>query len=151
MGNDVIYTLITGGSMGIGKALARECARRGKNLLLVALPDPELQQTANEIREEFSVKVDTLGLDLTRPSSPGKVLEWCEKNSYAVDILMNNAGLAGSAIFEESSIEYSDERILLNIRALGYPLPAVYSPAKRKQEGAYSKHRKFFCLPAPGL
>jgi short-subunit dehydrogenase len=118
MGNDMIYTLITGGSMGIGKALARECARRGMNVLLVALPGPELEQAANEIREDFSVKVDTLGIDLTLLSSPGKVHEWCERHNYAVDILMNNAGVAGSAIFEESSIEYSDERILLNIRAL---------------------------------
>ena len=34
------YTLITGASNGIGKALARECAARGMNLLLIALPEP---------------------------------------------------------------------------------------------------------------
>lgn len=118
MRDDTNYTLITGGSMGIGKALARECALRKMNLLLVALPGPELEETANEIHEEFSVKVDTLGIDLTEPASPGRVLKWCQSNNYTVDILMNNAGIAGSAIFEESSIEYSDQRILLNIRAL---------------------------------
>jgi short-subunit dehydrogenase len=136
MGNDVIYTLVTGGSMGIGKALARECARRGRNLLLVALPGPELEQTAKEIRADFSVKVDTLGIDLTGPSSPGKVLEWCDRNAYAVDILMNNAGLAGSAIFEESSIEYSDERILLNIRTLVL-LTRLFIPLLKENRKAY--------------
>ena len=136
MGNDMVYTLVTGGSMGIGKALARECARRGMNLLLVALPGPELELTANEIREEFSVKVDTLGIDLTEGPSPGKVLEWCEKNNYAIDILMNNAGIAGCAIFEESSIEYSDERILLNIRALVI-LSRLFIPMLKQQKRAY--------------
>jgi short-subunit dehydrogenase len=136
MGNDTIYTLITGGSMGIGKALARECARRGMDLLLVALPGPELEQTANEIRKDFSVKIDTLGIDLTGHPSPGKVLEWCEKNNYAIDILMNNAGIAGSAIFEESSIEYSDERILLNIRALVI-LSRLFIPMLKQNKKAY--------------
>jgi len=132
----MIYTLVTGGSMGIGKALSTECARRGMNLLLVALPGPELKQTADEIRERFSVKVDTLGIDLTESISPGKVLEWCEKNNYTINILMNNAGIAGSAIFEESSIEYSDERILLNIRALVI-LSRLFLPMLKQNEKAY--------------
>lgn len=136
MGDDVIYTLITGGSLGIGKALAIECAGRGMNLLLVALPGPELEQTADEIREEFSVTVDTLGIDLTVPSSPGEVLEWCERHNYTVDILMNNAGIAGSAIFEESSIEYSDTRILLNIRALVI-LSRLFIPMLKQNKKAY--------------
>jgi short-subunit dehydrogenase len=136
MGNDMIYTLITGGSMGIGKALAKECAGRGMNLLLVALPGPELEQTADEIREDFSVKVDTLGIDLTDLPSPGKVLEWCQKNNYSIDILMNNAGIAGAAIFEESSIEYSDERILLNIRALVI-LSRLFIPMLKQNKKAY--------------
>lgn len=136
MVNDTSYTLITGSSMGIGKALARECARRGMNLLLVALPGPELRQTASEIRKDFAVKVDTLGIDLTRPPSPGEVLEWCKKNDYVINILMNNAGIAGSAIFEESSIEYSDERILLNIRALVI-LSRLFMPMLKQNKRAY--------------
>lgn len=135
MGKDK-FTLITGGSMGIGKALATECARRGMNLLLVALPGPELEETAYEIREVFSVKVDTLGIDLTGSPSPGKVLEWCEENNYTIDILMNNAGIAGSAIFEETSIEYSDERILLNIRALVI-LSRLFIPMLKQNRKAY--------------
>jgi short-subunit dehydrogenase len=136
MRNNTTYTLITGGSMGIGKALARECARRGMNLLLVALPGPELDQTADEIRSAYDVGVDTLGIDLTLPDSPGKVYEWCEGHAYQVDILMNNAGMAGSAIFETSSIEYSDERILLNIRALVI-LCRLFIPLLKQHEKAY--------------
>ena len=122
--------------MGIGKALATECARRGMNLLLVALPGPELDQTAEEIRKQFSVTVDTLGIDLTENHSPGRVLEWCEKNKYSVNVLMNNAGLAGSVVFESSPLGYSDDRIMLNIRALVL-LCRLFLPMLKQNKKAY--------------
>ena len=118
MAEKIKYTLITGGSMGIGKALARECASRGYSLLLVALDTPELEQAAGEIRQEFSVEVNTLGIDLTELEGPAKVFAWCQDNHYRVDILINNAGIAGSVVFGESDPAYSDVRIMLNIRAL---------------------------------
>jgi short-subunit dehydrogenase len=49
---------------------------------------------------------------------------------------MNNAGIAGSVIFETSSIEYSDERILLNIRALVI-LSRLFIPMLKRHEKAY--------------
>ena len=136
MDNDTVYTLITGGSLGIGRALADECARRGVNLLLVALPGPELEQSANEIREAYSIMVDTFGIDLTEPSAPEAVHQWCMERNYKVDILMNNAGIAGSAIFEESSIAYSDERMLLNMRALVI-LSRLFLPMLKQHKRAY--------------
>ena len=45
-----MYTLITGAGAGIGKALAFECAKKNMNLLLVALPGAELENTVNEIQ-----------------------------------------------------------------------------------------------------
>jgi len=112
------YTLITGGSSGIGKALARECAGRKTNLLLTALDTPELEGTADEIRKEFSVQVETFGVNLAEPDGPSKVYEWCRENTFRVNALINNAGIAGAAVFEESDPEYSDVRIMLNIRAM---------------------------------
>ncbi len=112
------YTLITGSSQGIGKAYAKEFAKRGHNVLLVALPEPQLDETAKEIREQFKVKVDTLPIDLAAAEAPQKVYDWCKSQNYTVDILVNNAGLAGISVFAESPIEYSDIRIQLNVRAL---------------------------------
>ena len=112
------FTLITGGSMGIGRALAYECAARNLNLLLISLPEPELETTAVAIREKFNVHVHTLAIDLTKGEAPEKVYNWCRENDWKVNILINNAGRAGTAIFEDSSFEYNDIRIQLNIRAL---------------------------------
>jgi short-subunit dehydrogenase len=130
------FALITGGSLGIGKALARECAGRGMNLLLVALKHDELEIAAKEIKEEFSVEVHTLEIDLRRADAPGEVLDWCRQHGYRVNVLINNAGMAGTRVFETSPLEYSDERILVNIRALVI-ITRLFLPELRSHPGAY--------------
>ena len=59
------FTLITGASEGFGKALAIECASRKINLVLVALPGPELNNLADFIKRNFGVAVYTIEKDLT--------------------------------------------------------------------------------------
>ncbi|MBK7407627.1 MAG: SDR family NAD(P)-dependent oxidoreductase [Saprospirales bacterium] len=112
------YTLITGGSSGIGRSLAFECARRGMHVALVALPGPELAQTAQEISSLANMDVPHFAIDLTELDAPGRVFQWCVDQRIQVDFLINNAGIAGSSAFEQSDPGYSDERILLNVRAL---------------------------------
>lgn len=116
--NSIHYILITGGSNGIGKAFAFECASRKMNVLLVALPGPELQETAEFIKVTWGVAVDFLATDLTEKAGPQHVYDWVKKNNYTVSILINNAGIAGASEFSESSPDYNDLRIQLNIRAM---------------------------------
>lgn len=130
------YTLITGSSQGIGKGYAMEFAKRGHNVLLVALPEPKLEETALEIKEKYPVKVASLPIDLAKEDAPQNVYDWCKKNDYVVDILVNNAGVAGTAIFEESPLEYSDMRIQVNIRALVL-LCRLFIPDLKKLPKAY--------------
>lgn len=136
MDPELKYTLITGGSLGIGKALARECAGRGMNLLLVAKDQAELEDAAKELQAEFSVEVHILQIDLREADAPQKVLDWCKQKGYRVDILMNNAGVAGTSAFGTSPPEYSDERILVNIRALVL-LTRLFLPELRTHSRAY--------------
>jgi uncharacterized protein len=130
------YTLITGGSSGIGKALAEECASRGMNLLLVALPDEALGNTASMLKSKYGVAVQTMAIDLTLERAPLDVFEWCTRNEFDVDFLINNAGMAGTAIFENSPPAYSDIRILLNVRALAM-LCRHFIPMLKKHQHAW--------------
>jgi len=134
--SEKLHILITGGSQGLGKALADECARRGMHLLLVALPDPELEKTAEDLRKKYGVEVDVLGIDLTEKEAPQEVYDWCRKKNYRVNILINNAGMAGTAEFDCSSLEYSDQRIQVNIRALAL-LTRLFIPEMKKLDAAY--------------
>jgi len=110
------YTLITGASMGLGKEMALECARRGKNLLLVALPGSGLQDLCNEIRSKFDSIVVGYECDLTDEPGLEKMAQWMNSN-FSIDCLVNNAGTGGTRKFEDASIEYLDRIIHLNIRA----------------------------------
>jgi short-subunit dehydrogenase len=110
------YTLITGASMGLGKEMAIECARRGRNLILVALPGRNLTQLCEELALSFGIDAVARECDLTDEKAlTGMANELLA--AYSVDQLINNAGVGGTARFEEASAEYLDRIILLNVRA----------------------------------
>ena len=110
------YTLITGASMGLGKEMAIECARRGRNLILVALPGRNLEQLCQELRYTFGIHAVAIECDMTDEQALyGMVRDILSK--YPVDRLINNAGIGGAGRFDETTPEYLDRIIHLNIRA----------------------------------
>lgn len=115
--NRMTYTLITGASEGLGKALAFECARRQMNLILVALPGPELHWLAEFIRRSFLVEVVTIEKDLCRDDSCIELFNEVAALNLAVDMLINNAGLGSTVLFEEGSIGLYEKQIKLNVLA----------------------------------
>ncbi len=111
------YTLITGASEGFGKALALECARRGMNLILVALPGQELLQLGNYIENEFGVKTVCLPHDLTRKEEFGLLLEEVNQRKLEINMLINNAGIGGTHLFKERDDSFYQRQIALNVTA----------------------------------
>lgn len=130
------YTLITGASMGIGRALAEECARRGRNLLLVALEGPELHTTATEIASKYGVEVQVLGIDLTVPDAPQQVFVWAQKQGYSVDMLINNAGFGRGGYLETIPLGVYQAMIRLNNQAM-FELTYHFLSQLKTQEKAY--------------
>jgi short-subunit dehydrogenase len=111
------YTVITGASRGLGKALAVECAIRKMNLILIALPGEDVFSLGVKLIGEYNVNVATYEADLTDSHSLKKVLGWIN-SKFNVNMLVNNAGIGGSNTFQEVSSVYIDSIMLLNIRAL---------------------------------
>lgn len=110
------YSLITGASTGLGKAFALECAKLGKNLILVSLPGEGLTELAREISGKYQVEVASYEIDLTEEDSIKHLSAWITDN-YRVDLLVNNAGFGGSRRLDKTPYEYLDKMIKLNIRA----------------------------------
>ena len=111
------YTLITGASEGLGKALAIECARRNMNLILVALPGPDLYSLANLIKLNYHVQVVCIGKDLCRDESCMELHAEVTALNLPVNILINNAGIGSTMPFEEGSPDLYKRQIKLNVLA----------------------------------
>ncbi|MCO5258980.1 MAG: SDR family NAD(P)-dependent oxidoreductase [Crocinitomicaceae bacterium] len=85
--------LITGGSSGIGLAMATELAKRGYNLLLVSNQEEQLNDVKQSIEQKFSIKCFVLCSDLSIPQAAQAVFNYCSNENLQVDILINNAGM----------------------------------------------------------
>lgn len=80
--------LVTGGSKGIGKAVAEVLAAEGCDLALVARDGAALADEAQAIRDKYQVNVETIAADL----STDDAVKAIARQVGAVDILVNNAG-----------------------------------------------------------
>ena len=130
------YTLITGASQGMGKQMADECAKRGRNLLLVALPNENLKEFSKHLIRQYNIKADYFECDLIIKKSVENVFKWTQENNYAVDFLINNAGFGGAGSFEDYTFEYVNNMIDLNIRATTN-LTHLFIPELKKNTPSY--------------
>jgi short-subunit dehydrogenase len=112
------YALITGASKGIGRAIARELAARGFNVLLVARSEELLAQLATEISSRHNVKADYLALDLSTGEAPRNVCDWCRARGYDISVLVNNAGYGLSGPFEKYPLSEHLNMMQLNMATL---------------------------------
>src|SRR5215216_1774789 len=85
--------LITGASSGIGLALAREFAKHGHPLVLVAPVQAELDHIAAELRTEFGVTVLPVAKDLYNEAAAEELFDQLMNEGVGIEILVNNAGL----------------------------------------------------------
>jgi len=144
------YTMITGASDGFGKALAIECARRGMNLVLAALPGPELHHLANFIRKNFFVDVQYFETNLAIESEIQDLHSKIVDKGLAVNALINNAGIGNTQMFMETSTEFITQQIKLNVLATTL-LTNLFIPELKKNSPSYILNVgslcSFFYLP----
>jgi uncharacterized protein len=110
--------LITGASQGLGRAFAEECAGRGMELVLVALPDTGLKEVARILEKAHQVRIETIEMDLTLADAPRALAAQCRAHGFEIDTLINNAGVGFTSRFCQTSHEQNEATILLNIAAL---------------------------------
>lgn len=108
--------IITGASQGIGKALALKMAQHKVNLVLVARNQERLLQLEKDI-EQTGSQCLCIATDLTQQESIREIIHTTLKKFGAMDVLINNAGLALSLPIEKTTEEDWDRIMMLNAKA----------------------------------
>ena len=111
------YALITGASQGLGKSLALQCAAKGINLVLVALPQSGLYELANFIKKNYTVKVVCIEKDISLEKRCVELYNEVKAAGIPIYMLINNAGIGGTYFFDEQETAYYLNLINVNISA----------------------------------
>ena len=109
------FALVTGASQGLGRAFATELARRGIHVLMTALPGENLGVFSASLSRRYGVFTDYLECDLTDITEITRLTDWAR--TYPLYLLINNAGLGGTAAFESAGSALINNIILVNVRA----------------------------------
>jgi uncharacterized protein len=111
-------TLVTGASAGIGVEFARELARRGSHLVLVARRQERLDALAAELRSAHGVEVTVIPLDLSKPGAGRAILEEASRHGVTITSVINNAGFGTQGPFHKDDAARLTEEITVNVSSL---------------------------------
>ena len=144
--------LITGGSSGIGAALADVFARHGHDLVLVARRQEKLGELAEGLAGRHGIAAETVAADLSVADAPASLEAELERRGLAVDILVNNAGSMTFGRFADTDGDAIDAMVALNIVALTGLCRRFVSPMVERGYGRILNVASIAAfLPAPSL
>ncbi len=109
--------LVTGASGGIGAALARELAQHGHDLVLAARGVAAMEALAGELREG-GAGATVIAADLAKPGAAASLADEIAQRGFAIDALVNNAGLGAAGRFDRCDPVRIGEILQVNIVAL---------------------------------
>lgn len=111
------YALITGGSSGIGYAIAEALAKRGYHLILVARDRDRLLAAKNKLESAYHIHVEVLVNDMSREESADEIFQWCSSRDIPLKLLCNNAGIGGANDYLSASLESLRYMLRLNLES----------------------------------
>jgi uncharacterized protein len=110
--------IVTGASSGIGAEIARELARRGHGLTLVARRADRLQALAEELAGAYAIRAEVIAADLTDADSRGELPAQLDARGLTADILVNNAGFTTMGAVHRSSRAAELALVRTNVEAV---------------------------------
>jgi NAD(P)-dependent dehydrogenase (short-subunit alcohol dehydrogenase family) len=109
--------MVTGGSRGIGLALAELLAEEGYGVTLTARKPDTLEQTADALRAK-GVEVEPVAGNMADEEAIQAVVARHRERFGRLDVLVNNAGLGVGAPAGEHQTKYVDLQLAVNLRAV---------------------------------
>ena len=97
--------IVTGGSKGLGQAMAEGLASAGANLLLTSRKADEVQAAAEQIARDYGVRAIGLAADVSSEDSVRAMVDRALAEFGQIDILVNNAGINIRGPIEELTLD----------------------------------------------
>lgn len=130
--------IVTGGSSGIGKAIAKRLARRGANVFLVARRKDLLDASIDEIKQEVSNESQRFGCfsaDVADISAVREAVKKAENECGPIAVLVNSAGVSNPGYVENLSISGMEEEIRVNYLGTVYMIKNVLNGMIQRRKG----------------
>jgi uncharacterized protein len=126
--------LITGASSGIGAEIARALARRGYGVTLTARREERLEELAEELAGDCSVRAETVAADVSDERGRERLARELEARGLQVDVLINNAGYGSGGAFVELEGDREAAMVRTNVEAV-VALSSAYLPGMVRRGG----------------
>ena len=114
--------IVTGGSKGIGKVIARQLAAEGADVVIAARGHDALESTAAQLSRETGRRIIPIVADTGDERSVNRLIAQAIERLGRVDILVNNAAVPGGISPATRLEQIVDEEVLqdINIKVVGY-------------------------------
>ncbi|MGW0512716.1 SDR family NAD(P)-dependent oxidoreductase [Streptomyces olivaceoviridis] len=109
------FAVVTGGSEGLGLAIADALARDGADLILLARSRDRLQSAARELGRHGTT-VHTVSADLSEPDAPARIAAQVAHVTDRIDTLVNNVGTAHFASLADTTVDDMNRMWHLNVQ-----------------------------------
>lgn len=140
--------VITGGTVGIGLAIAEGLAAEGANLVLVGRNTARAEDEAARVADTYGIIATAVGADVATAEGCDAVITGALKGFGGVDILINNAGTGSNETIAEADDAkwqyYWDLHVMAAVR-----LARGLTPSMKKRGGGVVLHNASICAVQP--
>ncbi|MDE0863851.1 MAG: SDR family oxidoreductase [Rubripirellula sp.] len=127
--------IVTGGSKGLGKAMAAGLASAGAKVALVSRNLAEAEAAANEIAADYKTETLALQVDVTQQSAVEAMIATVADKFGRIDVLVNNAGINIRGPIDELSLDQFREVQQVNVEGIWIASRAVLPVMKQQKRG----------------
>jgi short-subunit dehydrogenase len=110
--------VITGGSSGIGLAIAEALAKKGAQILIVARNKAKLVEAAEKLSSHSALAIETLSADISLLEDVKRISEKVSTLAPCADIIVNNAGIVSAGYLIDTPLEEWERLYNINVRGL---------------------------------